>query len=181
MIEKCIPTVLVQDLDELITLCSKLLNNGYKRIELLARNDLVYKALELVIPKFKKIEFGVGTIINKKQCKIAIKKGAKFIVSPGFSKDVAKVCKKRKIEYIPGCITPTEIMEAVKYNITKIKYFPVKIHGGIDGIKALQGPFPNVLFIPSGNIEYKDVKEYLELSNVYAVCSSCFSKINIPI
>ena len=177
MKEKCIPTILVQDIKELINSCERLKNDGYKRVELLARNDLVYEALEAVIPKFKTITFGVGTIINKQQCKIAIKKGAKFIVSPGFSKEIARVCSRKKVEYIPGCVTPTEIMGAIKYNITKIKYFPVKSHGGINGIKALRGPFPGVSFIPSGGIEYEEVEDFLKLPNVCAICSSCFLKI----
>ena len=176
MEEKCIPTILVNDIEELIYLCSKLQKKGYKKIELLARNDLAYTALELIGMKFKGIEFGMGTIINKEQCKYAIKKGAKFIVSPGFSKEIAKLCRRKRIEYIPGCVTPTEIMEAIKYNITKIKYFPVKSYGGIEGIQALKGPFPNISFIPSGGIMNEDVEQFLNLSNVYAVCSSCFSK-----
>ena len=176
MKERCIPTVFVNNLDEISDLCTKLQEQGYKRIEILVRNSIAFDALKLATQKFKNIEFGVGTIINKKQCREAIKIGAKFIVSPGFSKEIAIICKRKKIEYIPGCVTPTEIMEAIRFNIKKIKYFPTKIYGGIDGIKALQGPFPDILFMPSGNIQQEDIEIFLKLPNVYAVSSSCFQK-----
>ena len=64
---------------------------------------------------------GAGTVINLEQCKKAINAGAKFIVSPGLSVEVAKYCKKKGVTYYPGCVTPTEIMQAISLGIDVVK------------------------------------------------------------
>ena len=71
---------------------------------------------------------GAGTVINAEQCKTALEAGAQFIVSPGLSVAVAEICKEKNIPYYPGCVTPTEIMQALELGITTVKFFPAKIY-----------------------------------------------------
>jgi 2-dehydro-3-deoxyphosphogluconate aldolase/(4S)-4-hydroxy-2-oxoglutarate aldolase len=119
---------------------------------------------------------GAGTVINAMQCKKALKCGAKFIVSPGLSKEVAKICKKANVPYYPGCVTPTEIMQALELGITVVKFFPAHIYGGLKAMKALAGPFPQIKFIPTGGVDRSNIDEFLAFDKVFAIGGSFFVK-----
>ena len=119
---------------------------------------------------------GAGTIISKKQCKNALKAGAKFIVGPGFSKEVAKVCKRAKILYIPGVVTPSEVQQAVNCGLNVLKFFPFSTFGEIATVKAFAGPFPNVKFMLTNGITGENFAELLNNSNVVAVGGSWMLK-----
>lgn len=176
MKEKCIPIVKIDKIEDVGEIFCALNYSGYNKVEIVARTECCFEAIKKVNELFNNFIVGAGTILNKKQCEQAIKSGAKFIVSPGFSKSIAKTCLKYNIEYIPGCLTSTEIMEAMNYNVKTIKFFPAKIFGGVDYLKLLAGPFPNITFIPTGNITEDDVDIYLAIENVSAVGSSFFLK-----
>jgi 2-dehydro-3-deoxyphosphogluconate aldolase/(4S)-4-hydroxy-2-oxoglutarate aldolase len=117
---------------------------------------------------------GAGTVINAEQCKQALEAGAKFIVSPGLSVPVANLCKEAGVPYYPGCVTPTEIMQALDLGITIVKFFPANVYGGLKALKALAGPFPQVKFIPTGGITRENIDEFLAFEKVYAVGGSFF-------
>jgi 2-dehydro-3-deoxyphosphogluconate aldolase/(4S)-4-hydroxy-2-oxoglutarate aldolase len=117
---------------------------------------------------------GAGTIINAEQCKTALEAGAQFIVSPGLSVAVAEICKEKNIPYYPGCVTPTEIMQALELGITTVKFFPANIYGGLKALKALSGPFPQVKFIPTGGVDRNNIDEFLAFDKVEAIGGSFF-------
>ena len=121
---------------------------------------------------FPDMNIGAGTVINGQQCVEALNAGAKFIVSPGLGKDIAKVCRKHNVPYYPGCVTPTEIMKALSMGLTVLKFFPASVYGGIKALKALSGPFPQVKWIPTGGVNAENEAEYLALPNVFAVGGS---------
>ena len=97
----------------------------------------------------------------------AIECGAKFIVSPG-DKAIADLCHKQGVLYLGGCVTPTEIMKALSNGIDTVKYFPAQNYGGVNGIKALSAPFPQIKFVPTGGINISNIKEYLAFDKVIA-------------
>ena len=84
------------------------------------------------------MSIGARTVINAEQCNSALKVGAQFIVSPGLSVEVAKTCKGKNIPYYPGCITPTEIMQALDLGITTVKFFPTNVYGSFFVKEALE-------------------------------------------
>ena len=120
------------------------------------------------------MEIGAGTVIDGKQCEKALAAGAKFIVSPGLSAEVAEMCKEKGVPYYPGCVTPTEIMQALSLGITTVKFFPANIYGGLKALKALSAPFPQVRFIPTGGVNKENMDEYLSFEKVAAVGGSFF-------
>ena len=122
---------------------------------------------------------GAGTVINGRQCVEALNAGAKFIVSPGLSVEVAEICKANDVPYYPGCVTPTEIMQALDLGITTVKFFPANVYGGLKALKALSGPFPQVKFIPTGGVDLTNLKEFLEFDKIYAVGGSFMMKGDI--
>ena len=100
--------------------------------------------------------------------------GAKFIVSPGLSVEVAEICKANDVPYYPGCVTPTEIMQALDLGITTVKFFPANVYGGLKALKALSAPFPQVKFIPTGGVNRENLDEFLAFDKVAAVGGSFF-------
>ena len=174
--EKIIPVVTVHDLSEVDKLMKALPADGLRCAEITFRSACAADAIRLAVKNYPEMEVGAGTVINADQCKQALDAGARFIVSPGLSENVAKLCRDAGVPYYPGCVTPTEIMRALELGIATIKYFPAHFYGGLKAIKALSGPFPQVKFIPTGGITRDNLEEYLSLKNVAAVGGSFFVK-----
>ena len=91
--------------------------------------------------------------------------------------DIARVCREADIPYIPGCVTPTEIMQALDLGLTTLKFFPANVYGGMDAIKALSAPFPQVKFVPTGGVDQNNLDEFLACDKIAAVGGSFFVKL----
>ena len=115
---------------------------------------------------------GAGTVVTLDQCKQALECGAKFIVSPGFDPKAVSWCAERSVPITPGCVTPTEIMAAIRLGVHVVKFFPAGVYGGLNAMKALSAPFGGVKFIPTGGVDAKNLKDYLEAPFVHAVGGS---------
>ena len=174
--ERKIPVVVIKDLNEVENVLSSLIKDGINCAEITFRTACAKEAIALGVKLFPDMNIGAGTVINESQCKEALEAGAKFIVSPGLSKEVALLCKEKNIPYYPGCVTPTEIMAALELGISVVKFFPANIYGGLKAIKALAGPFPQVKFIPTGGIDNANLDEYLACDKIFAVGGSFFVK-----
>ena len=174
--DKIIPVVVLKSVDETEKTLNSLKDNNINPAEICFRTECAEEAIIKAVKEFPEMNIGAGTVINKKQCKRALKAGAKFIVSPGLSKEVAKVCKKNNVPYYPGIVTPTEIMEAIKLGLTVLKFFPSNCFGGLKTMKALSSAFPKVKFIPTGGVDSSNIEEYLAWDKIYAVGGSAFVK-----
>ena len=89
-----------------------------------------------------------------------------------FCVDVVKFCVEHEVDVVPGCVTPTEIIKAVACGINTVKFFPANIYGGLSAMKALNGPFPRVSFVPTGGVNGDNLKEYLKAPYIRAVGGS---------
>ena len=174
--DKIIPVVTLKSVDERTAVLTALKNNNINCAEICFRTDCAEEAIKLAVKEFPDMNIGAGTVINGEQCKKAIKAGAKFIVSPGLSEEVAKICKEKNIPYYPGCVTPTEIMKALELGINVVKFFPSNVYGGLKTMKALAAPFPQIKFIPTGGVDSSNIDEYLAWDKIYAVGGSSFVK-----
>lgn len=174
--EKYVPVVVIKEMSQTDKILSALKNNGINTAEITFRTDCAAEAIAYACKNYPDMSIGAGTVINAKQCKAALKAGAQFIVSPGLSVAVAKICKKNKIPYFPGCVTPTEIMQALELGITTVKFFPANIYGGLKALKALSAPFPQVKFIPTGGVDRSNIDEFLAFDKVEAIGGSFFVK-----
>ncbi len=172
--DKLIPVVVIKNLAETEKIMNALKNDGINCAEITFRTDCAADAIALAVEKFPDMNIGAGTVINAGQCEKALKAGAKFIVSPGLSEDVAKICKANGIDYFPGCVTPTEIMRALDLGITTVKFFPANVYGGLKALKALSAPFPQVRFIPTGGVNRENLEEFLAFEKIAAVGGSFF-------
>ena len=174
--ERDVPVATLHNQEETEETLLCLRDSGLKVIEITYRTEYARMAIEYAVKNFPEILVGAGTVINKKQCKEAIAIGAKFIVGPGFSKAVARVCKRKKVLYIPGVVTPSEVQQAVNCGLTLLKFFPYSTFGGIATVNALAGPFPNVKFILTNGITEENFSELLQNPHVAGVGGSWMLK-----
>ena len=174
--EKYIPVVVIKELSETDKILSVLKADGINCAEITFRTACAEEAIEYAAKNYPEMSIGAGTVINAEQCRAALKAGAKFIVSPGLSVSVAEVCRENGTPYYPGCVTPTEIMQALELGITTVKFFPANIYGGLKALKALSAPFPQVRFIPTGGVDRGNIDEFLAFDKVIAIGGSFFVK-----
>ncbi len=174
--EKFVPVVVIKELGETDKIMNALKNNGIHTAEITFRTACAAEAIALAAKNHPDMEIGAGTVINAEQCKAALAAGATFIVSPGLSVAVAEVCKENNIPYYPGCVTPTEIMQALDLGLTTLKFFPANVYGGLKALKALAAPFPQVKFIPTGGVDRSNIDEFLAFDKIAAIGGSFFVK-----
>ncbi len=172
--EKRIPVVVIRELEETEKIMKALCFSGIHTAEITFRTPCALDAIRLAVEKFPDMMIGAGTVINVEQCRAALDAGAKFIVSPGLSVSVATLCQGRGIPYYPGCVTPTEIMQALDIGITTVKFFPANVYGGLKAMKALAGPFPQLKFIPTGGVNNDNIGEFFAWDRIEAVGGSFF-------
>jgi 2-dehydro-3-deoxyphosphogluconate aldolase/(4S)-4-hydroxy-2-oxoglutarate aldolase len=115
---------------------------------------------------------GAGTVLTRAQVRDADEAGARFVVSPGFSRAVAAECADRGLAYVPGVATPTDITAALDEGFSELKFFPAETLGGVRALTALCGPFGDVRFLPTGGLTEANFAEYLAIPAVTAVGGS---------
>lgn len=174
--EKYLPVVVVKEVGELDRILPALQKSGIHTAEITFRTDCAAEAIRYAAAHYPEVAVGAGTVINGAQCREALAAGAQFIVSPGLSAGVAELCRERDVPYYPGCVTPTEIMQALELGFRTVKFFPAEVYGGLDALRALAAPFPQVKFIPTGGIDRRNLNDYLAFDPVVAVGGSFFVK-----
>ena len=176
---RVVPVVVIKELNDTVPTLKALCEGGLPVAEITFRTACAAEAIALGVKEFPDMHIGAGTVINAEQAKKAIDAGAQFIVSPGLSAEVAEVCKNANIPYLPGCATPTEIMQAIALGVEIVKFFPANIYGGLNAIKALSGPFPQLKFLPTGGVDMSNINEFLAFDKIVAVGGSFMMKGDI--
>lgn len=170
---KVVPVVVANTLEQGRNIIEGLVEGGLPIAEITFRTSCAAELIKESSIKYPTALIGAGTVINREQCIQAIEAGAKFIVSPGLSKDVADECKKQGIIYLPGVVTPTEVIEGISLGLEYLKFFPASNYGGVKTIKALCSAFPSVKFMPTGGIDENNILEYLSFEKIFA-CGGSF-------
>lgn len=173
---KLVPVVVLNKVEDTLPVIQALHDGDVPVAEICFRTDCAAECIRLAVEKFPNDLIGAGTVINAQQCEQAIDCGAKFIVSPGLSDDVARVCKERNIPYLPGVVTPTEIMRAIDLGLNVVKFFPAGVFGGLKAINAMGAAFPAVKFMPTGGVDNSNLKEFVENKKIVACGGSWLVK-----
>ena len=176
---RVVPVVVIREIGDAIPTLGALMDGGIPVAEITFRTSCAAEAIRLGCEKYPDMLIGAGTVINAEQAEAAIAAGAKFIVSPGLARAVFEVTKKYGIPYLPGCVTPTEIMAALDLGLTTLKFFPAGIYGGLKALRALSAPFPQVKFLPTGGVDLTNLKEFLAFDKVAAIGGSFMMKGDI--
>jgi 2-dehydro-3-deoxyphosphogluconate aldolase/(4S)-4-hydroxy-2-oxoglutarate aldolase len=163
-----VPVVVIENAADAPKLGAALEAGGLASAEITLRTS---SALEVIRELAARPGFvvGAGTVVRPKQVDDAVAAGASYVVSPGFSADVARECAVQGVPLIPGTVTATEIQMAMDAGIEVVKFFPAGAVGGAPVVKALSAPFPNVRFVPTGGIALNTLKHYLRIPSVLAV------------
>ena len=167
-----VPVIVLDDAKDAVATARALLAGGVDVMEITFRTAAAADSIKAVAESCPDMLVGAGTVITLEQCKKAVECGAKFIVSPGFDEEVVRWCVENGVAVTPGCVTPTEIMAAMKLGLNVVKFFPAGVYGGLKAMKSLSAPFGGVKFIPTGGVDAKNLKEYLEAPFVHAVGGS---------
>ncbi len=173
---RVVPVVVFNSIEEVRPKLTAMCEGGLPIAEITYRTACAGEAIKIAVSEFPDMLVGAGTVINAEQCRQALDYGARFIVSPGFSEEVAKICNLNDVPYLGGCVTPTEIMTALSYGCDIIKFFPASNYGGLATMKALAAAFPAATFLPTGGISDKNLAEYLAWEKIFAVGGSWMMK-----
>ena len=167
-----VPVVVLDDVKDAVATAKALLAGGVDVMEITFRTAAAADSIKAVAENCPDMLVGAGTVITLDQCKQAVECGAKFIVSPGFDEEVVRWCVERSVPITPGCVTPSEIMAAMKLGLTVVKFFPAGVYGGLSAMKALSGPFGGIKFIPTGGVNSHNIGEFIAAPFIHAVGGS---------
>ena len=167
-----VPVVVLENAADAVPTARAMLAGGVDVMEITFRTQAAADSIKAVSGQVPDMLVGAGTVITLAQCKRAVEMGARFIVSPGFDEEVVRWCVEKDIPVVPGCVTPTEIMSAMKLGLNVLKFFPAGIYGGLAAMKALSAPFGQVKFIPTGGVNEDNCGEYISAPFIHAVGGS---------
>jgi len=172
--ERLVCVAVIDRTEDAVPLAEALLAGGLRVLEVTFRTDAAAEAIRRVRAAVPDMNVGAGTVLNLEQFKRAQDAGSQFCVSPGTDEGVLQAALAAKMPFLPGVMTPSDILRALKLGVTRLKFFPAEAAGGVNMLKALAGPFApsGVRFVPTGGINLDKLASYLALPAVEAVGGS---------
>ena len=167
-----VPVVVLDNAADAVPTAKAMVAGGIDVMEITFRTAAAADSIRAVAAEVPEMLVGAGTVLNLEQCKLAVECGAKFIVSPGYDEETVAWCVENGVAVTPGCVTPTEIMAALKHGLKVVKFFPANVYGGLNAIKALSGPFVGLKFIPTGGVNQENLGEFVSNPSIHAVGGS---------
>ena len=167
-----VPVVVLDRVGDALETADALFAGGVSVMEITLRTKAGIDCIYEVAKNRPDVCVGAGTVVTLEQGRKAVDAGAKFIVSPGFDRELVEWCVRNDVAVTPGCVTPTEIMMALSLGVSVLKFFPANVYGGLPAMKALSGPFSDVKFIPTGGVGPENLHEYISAPFVHAVGGS---------
>jgi 2-dehydro-3-deoxyphosphogluconate aldolase / (4S)-4-hydroxy-2-oxoglutarate aldolase len=167
-----IPVIVLHDVKDAVPLARALVAGGIRMLEVTLRTREALECIELIAKEVPEAVPGAGTIRSAADAQASALAGARFGVSPGYTRAVGKACHDLGLPLLPGIATGSELMLGQEDGLTEFKFFPALQAGGIPMLKAWQGPFGDIKFCPTGGVHAGNAHEFLALSNVACVGGS---------
>ena len=167
-----IPVIVLRDVNHAVSMAKALVAGGIRVLEVTLRPPQGLASIEAIAKSVPEAIVGAGTVRNAADARAAAAAGARFAVSPGYTTSVGEACREARLPLLPGVATSSEIMQAQQDGFNELKFFPALQAGGINMLKAWQGPFAEVRFCPTGGITTANAPEFLALKNVVCVGGS---------
>ncbi len=161
-----IPVIVLRRLEDAVPVAEALLAGGVKVLEITLRTPAALKCIEAIAGAVPDAIVGAGTVRSAGDARSALNAGCRFAVSPGYTSAVGKACRDAGLMLLPGVATASEIMMAQGDGMEILKFFPATAAGGIPMLNAWAGPFPDVVFCPTGGITLQTAPQFLALPNV---------------
>ncbi|MGL2475068.1 bifunctional 4-hydroxy-2-oxoglutarate aldolase/2-dehydro-3-deoxy-phosphogluconate aldolase [Helicobacter pylori] len=178
-ISPIVPVVVIENIKDAVPLAQSLIEGGIPIIEVTLRSSCALEAIELIAKNVPKMRVGAGTILNLTQLEQAQNRGAEFLISPGLTPSLLEHAKKKDMPLIPGVSSSSEVMQALEWGYSTLKFFPAEYCGGVKLLNAFNGPFKGVKFCPTGGISADNMHSYLNLENVLCVGGSWLTPKNL--
>jgi 2-dehydro-3-deoxyphosphogluconate aldolase/(4S)-4-hydroxy-2-oxoglutarate aldolase len=166
------PVLTIDRLEDAVPLALALVAGGVTTLEVTLRTPVAIEAAKAIISDVPDAVVGIGTILNADDLARAEALGAKFGISPGATPELLQAAAASRLPFAPGIATASDLMQALAHGFDLVKFFPAEQAGGIKALRALAGPFPNVLVCPTGGIGEANAATWLAEPNVVAVGGS---------
>ena len=171
-----VPVVVINNVEDAAPLAKALCAGGLPCAEVTFRTAAAEESIRIMATEYPDMFVGAGTVLTIEQVDRAVAAGAKFIVSPGFDPEIVDYCLEKEIPVFPGCITPSEVAQAVKRGLKVVKFFPAEQFGGVATIKAMAAPYVGLKFMPTGGVSAKNLESYLSCDKIIACGGSWMVK-----
>jgi 2-dehydro-3-deoxyphosphogluconate aldolase/(4S)-4-hydroxy-2-oxoglutarate aldolase len=169
---RVIPVVVIDDIEVAVPLAKCLLEAGLSTIEITLRTPVAIEAIDRIAREVPGMIVGAGSIRSVEQVGEVLRAGAKFGVSPGATGRLLNAVDRAGLPFVPGAATASEMIRNLQRGYRLQKFFPAEQSGGVEYLKAVSGPLPEVRFVPTGGIDADKAQEYLALASVFAVGGS---------
>ena len=163
-----IPVIKIDDAKNAVPLARALLAGGIPCVEITFRTDQSAEAIKRIAKEVPDTLLGAGTVLTIEQVDRAVDSGAKFLVAPGFNPKVVSYCVQRGIPITPGCVTPSDMEQALEFDLEVVKFFQAEQAGGLEYIKAVSAPYPALKFMPTGGINAGNIAKYMTFDKILA-------------
>lgn len=173
-----IPVIVLADVAHAVPLARALVAGGIRMLEVTLRTPAALDCIAAIAAEVPEAVAGAGTVRNASDAEKAVRAGAQFIVSPGYTSTLGRALRELGAAYLPGVATGSEIMAAQDDGFSDMKFFPAVPAGGAPMLKAWQGPFAEVTFCPTGGITAANARDFLALSNVACVGGSWIAPVD---
>jgi 2-dehydro-3-deoxyphosphogluconate aldolase/(4S)-4-hydroxy-2-oxoglutarate aldolase len=167
-----VPVLTIERLQDAVPLARALFEGGLGTIEITMRTPAASEAIAAIARELPQVIVGAGTLLRAADAAAAVHAGARFLVSPGTTPELAAAALAAELPYLPGVATPSEIMAARALGVCVMKFFPAEALGGAPVLKAFASPLADITFCPTGGIDLAKAKIYLALPNVICVGGS---------
>ncbi len=161
-----IPVIVIHRLEDAVPMAQALVDGGVRVLEITMRTPVALKCMAAINAAVPQAIVGAGTLRTVNDAKAAFDAGCRFAVSPGYTAAIGRACRDLGLPLLPGVATASEVMAANADGFNFLKFFPATAAGGIPMLKALHGPFPDVVFCPTGGITVHTAPQFLALPNV---------------
>ena len=175
---RVVPVIVITDVAQAVPLAHALLEGGIDVMEITLRHPAGLPAIAAVARAVPAMQVGAGTVTRAHEVAQARDAGARFALSPGLSEALAQAAVDSQMPFIPGAMTPSEVMRARDLGFGLVKLFPAAQAGGVAMLKALGGPLPDVKFCPTGGVSLSNLGEYLQQPNVAMVGGSWLTPLD---
>lgn len=166
------PVIVIDRVEDAVPLAQALVAGGIRVLEVTLRTAAALESIQAIAAAVPDAIVGVGTVTKPEQFAQVKAAGARFAVTPGLTDELAEAAKAAGIPLLPGVMTPSEVIAALAHGFDAMKLFPAEQAGGLGMLKALGGPFANVLFCPTGGVTLESAPKFLALPNVACVGGS---------
>ena len=163
-----VPVIALDDPDQAVPLAKALAAGGLPAAEVTFRTDAAEEAIRRIAEQVPGMLVGAGTVLTKDQVDRALAAGSQFLVSPGFNPEVTRYALSRGARMIPGTATPSEMEQAMSLGLKVVKFFPAEQNGGAAMLRAMAGPYRDLMWMPTGGINAKNLNDYLCFDRVLA-------------